>query len=87
MKQTAVEWLIDDIDKMQKIYIDLNKKDKSLKEGVDAILTSTTLIKMKCIHAKQMEKEQIIEAHGAKQYHKSISGEQYYNETFKNKTK
>lgn len=34
--------------------------------------------------AKEMEKEQIIEAHGSKQYHKSISGEQYYNETFKN---
>ena len=33
--------------------------------------------------AKKMEKEQIIEAHGAKQYHKTVSGEQYYNETFK----
>jgi hypothetical protein len=33
--------------------------------------------------AKEMEKEQIIEAHGAKQYHKTVSGEQYYNETFK----
>ena len=37
--------------------------------------------------AKEMEKEQIIEAHGAKQYHKTVSGEQYYNETFKNETK
>jgi hypothetical protein len=35
--------------------------------------------------AKEMEKEQIIDAHGAKQYHKSISGEQYYNETLKTK--
>ena len=33
--------------------------------------------------AKEIEKEQIIEAHGAKQYHKTVSGEQYYNETFK----
>ena len=37
--------------------------------------------------AKEIEKEQIIEAHGAKQYHKTVSGEQYYNETFKNETK
>jgi hypothetical protein len=33
--------------------------------------------------AKEMEKEQIIEAHGAKQYHKTVNGEQYYNETYK----
>jgi len=32
--------------------------------------------------AKEMEKQQIIDAHGSKQYHKSINGEQYYNETF-----
>ena len=37
--------------------------------------------------AKEMEKEQIIEAHGAKQYHKTVSGEKYYNQTFKNETK
>jgi hypothetical protein len=37
--------------------------------------------------AKEIEKEQIIEAHGAKQYHKTVSGEQYFNETFKNETK
>ena len=37
--------------------------------------------------AKEMEKEQIIDAHGAKQYHKTVSGEQYYNETYKNEDK
>ena len=37
--------------------------------------------------AKEIEKEQIIEAHGAKQYHKTVSGEQYFNETFKNDKK
>jgi hypothetical protein len=37
--------------------------------------------------AKEMEKEQIIEAHGAKQYHKTVNGEQYYNETYKNEDK
>jgi ABC-type ATPase with predicted acetyltransferase domain len=37
--------------------------------------------------AIQMEKEQIIEAHGAKQYHKTVNGEQYYNETYKKEEK
>jgi hypothetical protein len=37
--------------------------------------------------AKKMEKEQIIEAHGAKQYHKTVNGEQYYNETYKKEEK
>jgi hypothetical protein len=37
--------------------------------------------------AKEMEKEQIIEAHGAKQYHKAVNGEQYYNETYKKEEK
>jgi hypothetical protein len=37
--------------------------------------------------AKEMEKEQIMEAHGAKQYHKTVNGEQYYNETYKKEDK
>ena len=88
-KQTAVEWLIEEIDKMQKIYIDLNKEDKSLGKGVDAILTATTLLKMKCIHAKEMEKEQIKDAHligliTSMEMEATKQSEQYYNETFKN---
>ena len=74
---------------LQKIYIDLNKEDKSLKKGVDAILTATTLLKMKCIHAKEMEKEQIIDAFGVGCHVESTRligyhgmAEQYYNETF-----
>ena len=93
MKQTAVEWLIEEIDKMQKIYIDLNKEDKSLGKGVDAILTATTLLKMKCIHAKEIEKEQIIYAHiSGMQFiavdpnHYYNDSEQYYKETYKNET-
>jgi hypothetical protein len=35
--------------------------------------------------AKEIEKEQIIEAHGAKQYHKTVGGEEYYNETYNKK--
>jgi hypothetical protein len=37
--------------------------------------------------AKEMEKEQIIKAHGVKQYHKTVNGEQYYNETYKKEEK
>jgi hypothetical protein len=37
--------------------------------------------------AKEMEKEQIMKAHGAKQYHKTVNGEQYYNETYKKEEK
>lgn len=36
--------------------------------------------------AKQMEKEQIVKAHGLKYYdlnEETINGEQYYNETYK----
>jgi len=58
MKQTAVEWLQNEIVCQQNIYIDLAKKNKSLKKQVDAILTATTLLKMKCEQAKEMEKEQ-----------------------------
>jgi hypothetical protein len=58
MKQTAVEWLEEQIICQQNIYIDLGKKNKTLKKQVDAILTATTLLKMKCEQAKEMEKEQ-----------------------------
>jgi len=86
-KITAVEWVIDEIEQMEKILDNLIKNDVSLKKDVDAVFTATTLLKMKCIIAKEMEKEQIIEAHGAKQYHKSVNGEQYYNETYKKEDK
>jgi len=86
-KQTAVEWLVKVIDEQQKSYIDLSKKDKSLKKGVDAILTATTLLKMKCNQAKEMEKQQIIEAvsKGWDNYEDGKVrwiGEQYYNENY-----
>jgi hypothetical protein len=86
-KITAVQWVIDEIEQMEKILDNLIKNDVSLKKDVDAVFTATTLLKMKCIIAKEMEKEQIIEAHGAKQYHKTINGEQYYNETYKKEDK
>lgn len=55
---TAVEWLEVQIKEQQKSYIDLAKKDKSFKKSVDAILTATTLLLMKCNKAKEIEKEQ-----------------------------
>jgi hypothetical protein len=64
---TAVEWLVDEIKIQQQMYIDLAKKNKSLKKEVDAILTASTLIIMKSEQAKEMEARQ----------------NEKYNETFK----
>ena len=63
-KQTAVEWLIEEMHK-NIVFIPVPMQEK----------------------AKEMEKEQIKEAHGAKQYHKTVNGEQYYNETYKKEEK
>jgi hypothetical protein len=92
-KQTAVGWLIKVIDEQQKSYIDLAKKDKSLKKGVYAILTATTLLKMKCNQAKEMEKQHIIDAFENGQdnidsdgCHIDMNGaEQYFKETYEMK--
>jgi uncharacterized protein (UPF0335 family) len=92
MKQTAVEWLIEQIVNQQKFYIELSKKDKTKRKEIDAILTATTILSMKCGKAKEMEKQQIIEA-----YYRGIqeqtqrnlfknpeitTPEQYYNEKY-----
>lgn len=55
---TAVELVIKEIDQQQKRYIDLAKKDKSIKKEVDAILTATTFLKMKCEQVKEMDNQQ-----------------------------
>jgi len=67
-KQTAVEWL------------------------VEQILKEKGLVDLDIEQAKEMEKEQIMEAHGDERDFLSdsrnfitISAEQYYNETYKNK--
>ena len=82
MKKTAVEYIIEEINQQQKRYIDLAKKDKSLKKEVDAILTSTTLLKMKCEQAKEMEMTQITEAFddGAENHY---DADLYFNKKFK----
>jgi hypothetical protein len=74
-KQTAVEWLFQEINKLTGLTI---AHDEPIIE-----------------QAKEIEKQQIIEAHGDKQKLKSnpgsivtygynFTGEMYYNQTFKN---
>ena len=90
-KITAVEWVIDEIEQMEKILDNLIKNDVSLKKDVDAVFTATTLLKMKCIIAKEMEKEQIMDAYneGSNQngFPLKNEAEEYYNETYKNEEK
>ena len=80
MKQTAVEWLISQI-----LAASINKETEEM---------HITLPKGVFEQAKEMEKEQIIEAHGNKQktrsnpnsivtYGFTYTGEMYYNEIFK----
>lgn len=49
--QEQVEQILNDlyayVDSMQNTYVELSKKDKKKSKEVDAILTATTLIKMK----------------------------------------
>ena len=79
MKQTAVEWLVHELDKQ------MIERDKF--DAFDWIFED--LIKQ----AEKMEKEQIVEAHGNKlkksqgegNYEYWFSGEDYYNKTYKNK--
>jgi hypothetical protein len=83
MKQTAVEWLVEDLG----VYLPI----------------SITSVQLSINQAKEMEKQQIIDArnngfeasgegwngeYGIKDFNfltEEIESEQYYNETFKNK--
>ena len=72
MKQTAVEWLFEQISTSKYFY--------NLMEDINS--RSTVAQSNIFEQAKEMEKEQIINAYrGMPTYNKS--GEQYYNETFK----
>jgi hypothetical protein len=68
MKQTAVEWLVEQI-----TLPELGDNPQWVQDAIE--------------QAKEMEKEQIIDAYETElyQYKTEISGEQYYNETFKTK--
>lgn len=65
-KQTAVEWLVEEM------ILRLSIRIENTSDGND-------LLKQ----AKEMEKQQIIDAHYEKEYHKTWSVGKYYNETFK----
>ena len=73
MKETAVEWLVKELNKMID-FIPMDKWDK-IRDIVQ--------------QAKEMEKEQIKDAFDEGNPNGFIikCGEEYYNETFKNKTK
>jgi hypothetical protein len=73
MKQTAVEWLLKDL-----IERDLIKKDDYIKSFVNSSFEQ----------AKEMEKQQIIDAHikghnAPSSTIKNYDAEQYYNEQYK----
>jgi len=72
-KQTSVDFLIEEFSAI------FGKVNFTAMQGL--------LMKDAVEKAKEMEKEQIIEAHGAKQYHKTVNGEQYYNEIYKKEEK
>lgn len=71
MKQTAVEWLENQI-----------KNSKYFYKLMEDINSRSTIAKSNIFEqAKEMEKEQIIEAYSNGD--DNISAQQYYNETFK----
>ena len=77
MKQTAVEWLTVEAMKLFTQAMTGTLNEDTLEDDVSTIITK----------AKEMEKEQIEDAHEIGYInggnHKSVNGEQYYNETFK----
>ena len=74
MKQTAVEWL---------------KMQLEIRSGIKEITVDSTTFEELCEQAKEMEKQQIIDAvvwfddTSRRPYEIEIDVEQYYNETFK----
>ena len=77
MKQTAVEWLIEQISSSKYFY-----------KLIEDINSRSTIEQCNIFEqAKAMHKSEIIWAHGIKMKgvnnHKCVSGEQYYKETFK----
>jgi len=60
--QTAMLQLLEAIENQEKRYIQLAKTNKKLKSGVDAILTSTTFLKMKAKELMENEKTEMSRA-------------------------
>jgi hypothetical protein len=72
MKQTAVEWLIDQLTEYNYLY---------LSDKPDDMVALLSIIPQ----AKEMEKQQIIEAYDRGEFNCGVneSAEEYYNKTFK----
>jgi hypothetical protein len=86
---TAVEWLVEQLEKQ----IEKSAKNElGTNRGSDYRIGLRKAIDF-CGQAIEMEKKQIVEAHGNKtkksvgvsNYTYTLTGEQYYNETFKKK--
>ena len=77
MKQTAVEWLVEQLKTMDTKSFNRLIQIEMSRENFEECFE----------HAKEMEKEQIIEAHNSGYsegiYQSCESGDEYYNETFK----
>jgi hypothetical protein len=81
-KQTAVEFLIEKLNQCEPMYSGIQSNEH--KEYIDILIEK----------AKEMEKDQIINAHGDEQSYlqddgswKKVYAEQYYNETYKKEEK
>lgn len=82
MKQTAVEWLVDELNKSTSLTSFVPECNDDYKKEILGIIKQ----------AKAMEKEQIIEAHKSGQHYAdnfevphNEEAEDYYNSTFKSK--
>ena len=80
MKQTAVEWLVEKLNQCEPMYSGIQSNEH--KEYLEKLVEQ----------AKEMEKEQIKDAHligliTSMEMEATKQAEQYYNETFKNETK
>ena len=74
-QQTAVEWLWNTLIDTYNLA-GISPGQEHLPDGILSYLEQ----------AKQMEKEQIVDAYYGQSYSTSVSnGEQYYNQTYKNK--
>ena len=58
-QRTPLALAIKEIDLQQKRYIEIAKKDKKLRVGVNAILTATSLLKMSLESLKPKEREML----------------------------
>ena len=79
-KQTAVEWLVEKLNQCEPMYSGIQSNEH--KEYLEKLVEQ----------AKEMEKEQIKDAHligliTSMEMEATKQSEQYYNETFKNETK